>query len=669
MEAVAENRRVLVIDDDAGVRHAYGEIFAQQDDADRREELAGLAAGLFGGTPPTSIPAVPAFSVTMAPQGEAAAAVAENALTNGTPYAVAFVDMRMPPGWDGLKTISELWKRDPNLQTVICTAYSDYSWEEIVGRLGRSDRLLILKKPFDRIEVMQLAEALCARWNLARAHEERTAELSRSRLRLRAIIDNDPALITLKDLAGAYLLANRTFCKRHQLDESAIEGKSDDELFAAHRDVLHARDAVALASGYHEGEEDDPRLPGGRFLTVRFLLADHDGRPNALCTIATEVTRLKDLEARYRQSQKLEALGRLAGGVAHDFNNLLAAIIGFSDLVLNQLPAGHKHRPPLEQVVRAGQQASELTGQLLAFSRRQTLKPKVVDLNGAVLDQGMILKRLIGDNIRLLLETIAEPLPVLIDPGQLQQVVINLAVNARDAMPDGGTLTIATATRGDQVELSVRDTGSGIPPELLERIWDPFFTTKESGKGTGLGLATVQGIVVQSGGRIGVESKPGQGATFVLSFPRSAAPVQPLMTSVSTPSVRRAPTPTPLMPAAATDPAGKAHVLVVDDNEAVREMAAALLEEAGYAVTACAGADEAMLRLGERPVDLVVSDVSMPGLSGPELFERVRARFPSVRGLFMTGFTDRETIRDVPVLGKPFSGAQLVAQVRQILGR
>src|ERR1043165_7825716 len=228
METVVENRRVLVIDDDAGVRHAYGEIFAQQDDGGRRAELAGLAAGLFGEQPPVGAPVVPAFSVTMSPQGEAAAAVAENARSSGAPYAVAFVDMRMPPGWDGLKTISELWKRDPDLQTVICTAYSDYSWEEIVGRLGRSDRLLILKKPFDRIEVMQLAEALCAKWNLARAHEERAAELSRSRLRLRDIIDNDPAMITLKDLTGSYLLANRTFCRRHGLDEAAIEGRRDE---------------------------------------------------------------------------------------------------------------------------------------------------------------------------------------------------------------------------------------------------------------------------------------------------------------------------------------------------------------------------------------------------------------------------------------------------------
>ena len=653
METLSENRRLLVIDDDAGVRHAYGEIFAQNEDRGRRDELAGLAAELFGERAVPALPPIPGFAVTMAPQGEAAAEVTDSALAQGSPYAVAFVDMRMPPGWDGIRTITELWKRDPRMQAVICTAYSDYSWEEIIGRLGRSDRLLILKKPFDRIEVMQLAEALCAKWNLARLTEERTAELSNSRLRLRAIIDNDTALITLKDLAGNYLLANRAFCLRHEVAEERIEGLRDAELFPSHRESLLARDALALAEGYHETEEEDPRLPASRFLTVRFLLADHDGRPNALCTIATEITRIKDLEARYRQTQKLEALGRLAGGVAHDFNNLLAAIIGFSDLVLSQLPADHRHRPPLEQVVRAGQQASELTAQLLAFSRRQALKPRVIDVNAALLDQGMILKRLLGDNVQLHLTTTPDALPILIDLGQLQQVVINLVINARDAMPNGGTLSIATASRGELVELAVSDTGSGIPAEILERIWDPFFTTKDAGKGTGLGLATVQGIVAQSGGRITVESQPGRGARFVLSFPRSTAPAQPLISP----------------PAPAQLPARGLHVLVVDDNEAVRDLAAAMLEEAGFTVTTCISGDEALAKAGERAIDLLVSDVSMPGMGGPELLKRLRLRFPGMRALFMTGFADREVIQDVPVLGKPFSAARLLDQVRQVLGR
>lgn len=653
MEAVAENRRLLVIDDDAGVRHAYGEIFAQGDDRARQDELADLAAGIFGDVPAPRAQNVPGFSVTLTPQGEAAAAVAEDALISGQPYAVAFVDMRMPPGWDGLRTIAELWKRDPNLQTVICTAYSDYSWEEIIGKLGRSDRLLILKKPFDRIEVMQLAEALCAKWNLARAHEERTAELSRSRMRLRAIIDNDTALITLKDLKGAYLLANRAFCRRHGVGEAAIEGRCDDELFAGHREVLHERESLVLSGGYHEAEEDDPRLPCARFLTVRFMLADHDGRPNALCTIATEITKLKDLEARYRQAQKFEALGRLAGGVAHDFNNLLAAIVGFSDLVLSQLPDDSRHRRPLEQVVRAGKQAADLTGQLLAFSRRQALKPQVIDLNAAVLDQAMILKRLVGDAVQVHLSTTPEPLPILIDPGQLQQVVVNLAVNARDAMPQGGTLSITTSTRNDQIELIVADTGSGIPPELLERIWDPFFTTKEVGKGTGLGLATVQGAVIQSGGRITVESHPGRGARFTLSFPRSAS------------TIVRAPT-----PVAQTTPVARGHhILVVDDNPAVREMSAALLEESGFSVTICTSGEEALAQAAGRHIDLLVSDVSMPGMGGPELLQRLRQQFPHLPALFMTGFADRDVIQGVPVIGKPFSGAQLVDQVRQVLGR
>jgi two-component system, cell cycle sensor histidine kinase and response regulator CckA len=654
METVSENRRVLVIDDDAGVRHAYGEIFAHDEDHTRQDELAGLASSLFS-EPVAPRPAGSVgFSVTVTPQGEAAAAVAEKALSDGQPYAVAFVDMRMPPGWDGLKTISELWKRDPNLQAVICTAYSDYSWEEIIGRLGRSDRLLILKKPFDRIEVMQIAEALCAKWNLARAHEERTAELSRSRLRLRAIIDNDPALITLKDAEGAYLLANRAFCRRHALEESQVEGRRDQELFPQHQEQLRMREsAVASGAGYHETEEDDPRLPGARFLTARFMLNDNEGRTNAICTIATEITRLKDLEARFRQAQKFEALGRLAGGVAHDFNNLLAAIVGFSDLVLSQLPADDRHRRSLEQVIRAGKQAAGLTGQLLAFSRRQALKPQVIDLNAALLDQAMILKRLVGDAIQLHLATTPEPLPILIDPGQLQQVVVNLAVNSRDAMPQGGTLSIATATRGDQIDLTVADTGTGIAPEIIERIWDPFFTTKEASKGTGLGLATVQGVVVQSGGRIVVESPPGRGARFTLSFPRSTSMVPSSETAV--------------LPASPVT-RGQ-HVLIVDDNEAIRAFAISMLEGAGFRATATATGEEALAQATVDRVDLLISDVSMPVMGGPELVQRLRQRFPGLPALFITGFADRDVILGVPVLAKPFNGTDLVRAVRQALGR
>jgi PAS domain S-box-containing protein len=379
-------------------------------------------------------------------------------------------------------------------------------------------------------------------------------------------------------------------------------------------------------------------------------------------------------EEQLLHAQKLEAVGQLAGGIAHDFNNLLTGILSYSDLVLHELRPGDPIRGDLEQIRHAGQRAAALTRQLLAFSRRQVLQPRVLSLNASVTELDSLLHRLLGADIRL--ETELDPALwyVLADPGQLEQVLVNLVVNARDAMPGGGRVTIATANLllsatddardngvrpGAYVTLSVRDTGVGMDVPTQARIFDPFFTTKGLGKGTGLGLSTVYGIVEQSGGHITVESAPGQGATFTIFLPRHTGPG----------------TASPGQPDRRGLPGGTETLLLVEDEAAVRSSARRLLERHGYTVIeARHGADALrIVEEGGRRIDLVITDLVMPEMGGRELVERLRARHPTMKVLFMSGYSERAVTSDgamPPDTGfveKPFTVEQLTRRMREIL--
>jgi CheY-like chemotaxis protein len=359
----------------------------------------------------------------------------------------------------------------------------------------------------------------------------------------------------------------------------------------------------------------------------------------------------------------MEAVGQLAGGIAHDFNNLLTGILSYTDLVLGELRPGDPVRGDLEQIRHAAQRAAALTRQLLAFSRRQVLQPHVLSLNDCVAELDAMLRRLLGADVTL--ETELDPglWYVRADPGQLEQVLVNLIVNARDAMPAGGRVTIATANlplgQGAYVSLSVTDTGIGMDRGTQARIFDPFFTTKEQGKGTGLGLSTVYGIVEQSGGHIAVESAPGQGATFTVFLPRHTGPGLGAPAGADRRSL----------------PAGNETLLLVEDEAAVRTSARRLLERQGYTVVeARHGADA--LRIfeeGGRQIDLVLTDLVMPEMGGRELVERLRARHPGVKVLYMSGYSERAVTVDgvmPPRTGfveKPFTVEQLVRRTREIL--
>lgn len=418
--------------------------------------------------------------------------------------------------------------------------------------------------------------------------------------------------------------------------------------------------------------------PDGSMRWVRdraFPVTDHSGEVYLVTGLAEDITEQRQLGEQLRQSQKLEAVGRLAGGVAHDFNNLLTAILGYSQLLLKSVPPTNSLHRMVNEIHRAGERAASLTTQLLAYSRRQMLQPKVFNLNDVVADLNKMLKQVIGEHVNLV--TVPDPNLgyVKADPGQIEQVILNLAVNARDAMPGGGNLTVKTfnveiesvkvagrhpVPPGEYVLLTVIDTGCGMDPDTCSKIFEPFFTTKELGKGTGLGLAMVYGIVKQSGGHILVDSEVGRGSTFRIFLPRAT----------DAPDVKDSRTGTQ------ETPRGSETILLVEDEPSVQLLAAVVLRKLGYTVLEASNGAEA-LRLVEREpsrqIDLLLTDVVMPKVGGREMAARLAMTRPNLRVLYMSGYTD-ETLFDQDESGlragflqKPFSPHDLGTKIRQTL--
>ena len=401
---------------------------------------------------------------------------------------------------------------------------------------------------------------------------------------------------------------------------------------------------------------------------------DENGQWIMLEGIVEDITEKLSLETQLRQSQKMEAIGQLAGGVAHDFNNMLSIILGYGEIVYKELKSDHPHHDPLEQIIRAGNRAKELTRQLLAFSRKQILEVNPVDVNDVMAGFEKLMCRIIGEDIKLELSLTSEPCRVMADISQLEQVFMNLAVNARDAMPDGGTLTIETGlanldeaysekkpevVSGEYAMISISDTGYGMDKDTLEHIFDPFFTTKEKDKGTGLGLSTSYGIIKQHGGSLWVYSETEKGTTFKIYLPIYKGPI------VSEKRVFAEP----------ANPKGWETILLAEDNEQVRQLAVDILKQQGYEVLAANSGDAALAALGshEGPLHMLLTDVIMPGMNGRELYDQISARFPQVKVLYMSGYTDN-LIADRGILDegvhfiqKPFSVQALAAKVRTVL--
>jgi PAS domain S-box-containing protein len=555
-----------------------------------------------------------------------------------------------------------------------------------VGPLYGSRELGAVGQGFD-----DMATALEARdAALLQAIEEREQSQARFRAsqeQLQAILDNAPASIYMKDTEGRYLLVNRHFERLRKVSRTEIIGRTAEEvlgpevgrpLMARDRDILEGRIPVEVEEQF--SIEGAPHT----YLSYKFLLFDASGLPYALCGISTDITERiqaqahrEELEGQLQQAQRLESLGQLAGGVAHDFNNLLAVILNYADFVLDALPDQVPQdwsqtvegiRADLGAIRQAGEAAAALTRQLLIFGRRDIVQARVLDLAEVVTRVEPLLRRTLGEHIALRFSLPADLRPIRADAGRLEQVLVNLAVNARDALGAGGTLTVSAENvdldreeaaqcglaTGCYVRLEVADTGVGMTPAVAERAFEPFFTTKPKGHGTGLGLATVFGIVTEAGGHVSIDSVAGRGTTIRAHLPAVAAeaPGEDETDHDEIPISRLA------------------TVLVVEDEDPVREVARRILTGEGYDVL-CAADPLDALRLcqdDECTIDLVLTDVVMPGFSGPELVEKVRRIRPEIRALYMSGYPegllDRHRFEEeVEVIGKPFTADSLLRMV------
>ena len=439
-------------------------------------------------------------------------------------------------------------------------------------------------------------------------------------------------------------------------------------------DVARLKDSVARASGLALSGQWRHRLKDGRLIDVQ--VASHTisyGGRRAVLSVLQDVTQHNHLEEQLRQSAKMEAVGMLAGGIAHDFNNLLTIINGYSDILLNALPAADPNRNSVEQIMKAGERAAALTHQLLSYSRRQVLQPKFLSLNQLLTGMEAMLRRLIGEDIELCFAHGRQLGQVNADPGQIEQVVMNLAVNARDAMPRGGKLSIETSNveldeycssqhiamkPGKYVALVVGDNGSGMDPETRAHLFEPFFTTKAQGRGTGLGMTTVFSIVKQSGGGVEVSSEPGKGTSVTVYLPRIDQPAA-------------AETEAPLAKAML----GSETILLVEDEDQVRNLVRDTLQREGYVVLDAPSAAEArrIADAHQAPIDLLIVDVVMPKEGGRELAASLALRRPAMRVLFMSGYTDQVAVNSGLLTGelgfiqKPFTPAALSSKVRKIL--
>jgi two-component system cell cycle sensor histidine kinase/response regulator CckA len=670
------NNRILVIDDNPAIHDDFRRVLGGRQ-RDRLEAIETDEAVLFGLERTTARQLV--FEIDSAFQGTEGLEKVRSAAAGGQPYAMAFVDVRMPPGWDGIETILHIWKEFPDVQMVVCTAYSDYSWDQIAEAVGSTDSILILKKPFDSVEVLQIAHAMTRKWQLsqaARRHvneldelvSQRTAELREANERLKREIGERAAV------EEALRRSEERFSKAFQASPLPMCIQNSEtgvfvDVNTSYQALVGYTRAELLAPEF--GQTTlwvDPETPNqiragfAHQHTVRGLLANlrtHRGETRETLISAEEfalggeqhvllilqdITEKSQLENRLRQAQKMEAVGQLAAGIAHDFNNLLTVILGHSSEQLHnsQLEEGMKRA--LQQVVLASERATILTRQLLAYSRKQIIQRRALDLNQAVENNVAMLRRIIGEDITIE-TTFATQLPgAHADPTSIDQVVMNLTLNARDAMPEGGKLTLRTelctisedhlaahpeARAGTFLCLVVKDTGCGMDANTLARVFEPFYTTKEQGKGTGMGLATVSGIVQQHDGWVEVQSELHRGTTFYVYLPTSHSRTQPCPALVTPPVVE-----------GSAEQAST--ILVVEDEDMLRGFVKSVLESVGYTVLVAANGVEA-LDVWEREkghVHLLFTDVVMPeNISGWQLARRLTQKKPDLKVIFMSGYS------------------------------
>jgi two-component system, cell cycle sensor histidine kinase and response regulator CckA len=692
MTSVPIHHRILIVDDNPAIHDDFRKILLGHQNAS--VSLDAAEAILFDDEAAQSRQQRASFIIDSAHQGEEALAMVNKALREGRPYAMAFVDVRMPPGWDGIETIGHLWEVAPALQVVVCTAYSDYSWDKMTAKLGVSDNLVLLKKPFDNVEVLQLSHALTKKWlvteqaqlrldELERMVTNRTKELEAAYTELRTSEErfgqafrNSPmpqAIQTIR--AHRFVDANDAFLRMTGFSRNEVIGRTPLELhlcldyesrfLAAAKEGRPVREAEATIST-RNGEL--------RHVLLSLEPLNLAGEPHVLLMLQDISDRLT-LETQLRQSQKMEAVGQLAAGVAHDFNNLLTIIQGHASLHLDRSRLPEDVNTSLHQINGAAERAADLTKKLLTFSRRSMMRPKVLDLRETVTGLSRMLRRLLGERFTLKTDFSETLSNVLADTTSMEQVLMNLALNARDAMENGGTITIRTeeivvgedastrhaeARPGRFVALSVIDSGTGMDETTRSRMFEPFFTTKGLNKGTGMGLATVYGIIKQHEGWIEVETELGQGSKFTVLIPATERQME-RETAHALSSI-------------ADD--GNHTVFVVEDDAAVRSLVVEILRSYNYHVIEAEHGDAAIeLWPNIRDeVDLLLTDMVMPGrANGLDVARHCMGDKPELKVIYTSGYSNElfgsnvQLREGVNYLPKPYLTGKLTGIIQNAL--
>jgi PAS domain S-box-containing protein len=703
--AVKRNGRILIVDDNQAIHSDFRKILC----SDQGSELKDMEAALFGASP---APQRPTYEIDSAHQGQDALALVEKAREEGRPYGLAFVDVRMPPGWDGVETTSRIWKVCPETQIVLCTAYSDYSWDDMIAKLSYSDRLVILKKPFDAVEVLQLASALTEKYRLgveARSKvnlletkvEQRTKVLQKTNENLQTQIwERQRASEALQESEERYQLLFRenplpmwVFDLKTlaflAINEAAIQGYgySEDEIQSMTVHDLHcAEDRPMVTERLSEANVRRPsnglilrhRKKDGSIITVEITsrVIRFDGR-EAKLALANDITERKKLEAQFLRAQRIEGIGTLATGMAHDLNNILAPIL-MSAGTLRWGLTPEEQENAISRIEAGVKRGAGIIQQVLTFGRGLNGERVAVHAGEVMEEVVQIAGRTFPKNIAITSQVEDGLWTIMGDRTQIHQILLNLCVNARDAMPDGGKLALrarnvmltetrpalpAPAPPGPYLMLQVSDTGCGIAPENRERVFDPFFTTKEIGKGTGLGLSTVLGIVKSHQGAVMVESQTGKGTTFRALLPATPEAVQSTA---------------PYVPPELPRGDGEA-VLIVDDEPEVVSGMKEMLEKQNYRVLAAKNGLEALAvvhRHGQA-LDAVVTDLMMPEMDGVDLVRALRKLHPRLKIIASSGMgTEKEgslraeelaALSVKSFLAKPYTVDKLLAALHGLL--
>src|SRR5271166_598228 len=575
-------------------------------------------------------------------------------------FDVLLLDLSLPDA-RGLETVSQVHAHSPKAPIVVLTSLDDEAVAARALRAGAQDYLIKGRVSGDLL--VRSVRYACER---ARAVEA----LERREEHYRSLTENSLDLVSIVKADGIVRYTSPSHKRILGYDPEELVGK--DVFDFVHPDDRARVQAAARQSRGSMTLEYRFLHKDGSFRTMESSARDLSHLPGVggVVVNSRDVTDRRRLEEQLHHSQRIEAMGRLAGGVAHDFNNLLMVISGHSQMLLDSMLPGDPARDDLDQVVRAAERATDLTRQLLAFSRRHTVKPALVNLNQMVLQMERMLRRVLGEHIHLVTDLTGDWSTVYADPGQLEQVILNLALNARDAMPAGGTLSLKTgpadvaaplgalasalnpaAPPNALVALAVSDTGSGIAPEILPHVFEPFFTTKEHG--TGLGLSTSYGIIKQAGGEIEVDSRPGAGTTFRIVLPAAArSDERPQVSSESAP------------------PAGTETILLVEDEDGVRHVLETMLKRSGYRVLSSASTSEALAaaRGFDGSIDLLITDMVMPDMGGTRIADQLAAQHPEMRVLYVSGYGEPVSpASGAAFLQKPFSTAELALKVREVL--